>query len=42
MLDKGINQEQIIIRNADGVYVLTPALNQVYKFKGDWPLNIPV
>ena len=39
MLDKGINQEQIIIRNADGVYVLTPALNQVYKFKGDWPLN---
>lgn len=39
MLDKAIDQEQIIIKNADGVFVLTPALNQVYKFKGDWPLN---
>lgn len=39
LLDKGINQEQIIIRNGNGVFVLTPALNQVYKFKGDWPLN---
>ena len=39
LFDKGVNQEQIIIRNKNGVYVLTPALNQVYKFKGDWPLN---
>ena len=39
MFDKGIEQEQIIIKNKDGVFVLTPALNQVYKFKGDWPLN---
>lgn len=39
LLDKGINQEQIILRNNQGVHVLTPALNQVYKFKGDWPLN---
>lgn len=39
LLDKGVNQEQIIIRNENGVYVLTPALNQVYRFKGDWPLN---
>lgn len=39
MYDKAIEQEQIIIKNTDGVYVLTPALNQVYKFKGDWPLN---
>lgn len=39
MVDKAINQEQIIIKNEKGVYVLTPALNQVYKFKGDWPLN---
>lgn len=39
MLDKAINQEQIIIKNDKGVYVLTPALNQVYKFKGEWPLN---
>lgn len=39
MFDKTSEQEQIIIKNKDGVYVLTPALNQVYKFKGDWPLN---
>lgn len=39
MYDKSINQEQIVIKNKDGVYVLTPALNQAYKFKGDWPLN---
>lgn len=39
MYDKAIEQEQIIIKNSDGVYVLTPALNQVYKFKGEWPLN---
>ena len=39
MYDKASEQEQIIVKNKDGVYVLTPALNQVYKFKGDWPLN---
>ena len=39
MHDKAVNQEQIIIKNKDGVYVLTPALNQAYKFKGEWPLN---
>ncbi len=41
LLDKNINQEQIILRNAKGVFVLTPMLNQVYQFKGDWPLNSP-
>lgn len=40
-LDKGINQEQILLRNLNGVYVLTPALNQVYEFESDWPLNYP-
>lgn len=39
MYDKAVNQEQIIIKNKDGVYVLTPALNQAYKFNGEWPLN---
>ena len=39
MFDKASNQEQIIIKNNDGVYVLTPALNQAYKFNGSWPLN---
>lgn len=41
LFDKGINQEQIIIKNEEGVYVLTPSLNQVYEFNGTWPLNSP-
>ena len=41
MLDKNINQTQIMLKNNEGVFVLTPLLNQVYKFKGDWPLNSP-
>lgn len=41
LLDKDINQEQILLRNNEGVYVLTPVLNQVYTFKGDYPLNAP-
>ena len=41
LLDKNINQEQIMLRNKDGVFVLTPKLNQVYQFKGDYPLNSP-
>lgn len=41
LLDKGISQEQIIVKNKSGVYVLTPSLNAVYHFEGDWPLNSP-
>lgn len=41
LFDTTINQEQLIIRNKLGVYVLTPTLNQVYEFKGEWPLNTP-
>lgn len=37
--DKELNQTQIILRNKDGVYVVTPTLNQIFKFEGDWPLN---
>lgn len=37
--DKEINQKQDIIRNKDGVFVVTPALNQIFKFEGNWPLN---
>lgn len=39
LYDTTINQEQIMLRNEEGVYVLTPALNQVYQFKSGWPLN---
>jgi outer membrane lipoprotein-sorting protein len=37
LYDTSINQEQILLRNADGVYVLTPRLNQVHKFNSSWP-----
>ncbi|WP_186576323.1 LolA family protein [Aquibacillus kalidii] len=30
---------QIILRNKDGVFVLTPALNKSFKFQSDWPNN---
>ena len=33
------NQTQIILKNADGVYVLTPALNKSFRFQSDWPYN---
>ena len=28
---------QMILRNKEGVYVVTPALNKSYKFQSDWP-----
>lgn len=33
------NQSQIILRNEDGVFVLTPALNKSFRFQSDWPNN---
>jgi len=33
------NHEQIILKNEEGVYVLTPALNKSFKFQSDWPYN---
>ena len=39
MTDKGVNQQQIILKNDEGVFVITPSLNQVFKFKGEWPSN---
>ncbi len=33
------NNRQIIVKNDEGVHVLTPALNKVFKFDSDWPLN---
>lgn len=41
LLDKELNQEQIIIKNDKGVFVVTPSLNQIFKFEGDWPMNSP-
>ncbi|MBG9587343.1 LolA family protein [Cytobacillus firmus] len=32
-------QSQMILRNNDGVFVLTPALNKSFRFQSDWPQN---
>ncbi len=39
LVNKNNNHEQIIIKNDDGVYVLTPSLNKTFKFQSDWPEN---
>ena len=39
LVNKVNNHEQIILRNEDGVYVLTPSLNKSFKFQSDWPYN---
>ncbi len=33
------DQSQMILRNKEGVYVLTPALNKSFKFQSEWPEN---
>lgn len=33
------NHEQVILKNTDGVYVVTPSLNKSFKFQSDWPNN---
>ena len=30
------DQSQIILRNEEGVFVLTPALNKSFRFQSDW------
>ena len=37
--NKTSNHEQIILKNEDGVYVLTPTLNKSFKFQSKWPYN---
>lgn len=39
MLNKTNDHEQIILRNKDSVYVVTPSLNKSFKFQSDWPYN---
>ncbi|MBR1416947.1 MAG: outer membrane lipoprotein carrier protein LolA [Bacilli bacterium] len=31
--------EQIILKNSDAVYVITPSLNKSFKFQSEWPNN---
>ncbi|MEH7546043.1 LolA family protein [Neobacillus vireti] len=33
------DQSQMILRNKEGVFVLTPALNKSFRFQSDWPQN---
>ena len=33
------NHTQIILKNEDGVYLLTPSLNKSFKFQSDWPYD---
>ena len=37
--NKSNDHEQIIIKNKEGVYVITPSLNKSFKFQSDWPYN---
>lgn len=37
--NKTNNHEQVILKNNDGVYVLTPSLNKSFKFQSEWPYN---
>lgn len=39
LTNKANNHEQIILKNSEGVYVLTPALNKSFKFQSEWPYN---
>ncbi|MBD7983937.1 outer membrane lipoprotein carrier protein LolA [Sporosarcina sp. Sa2YVA2] len=33
----GTEDSQMIVRNNDGVFVITPSLGKTYKFQSDWP-----
>lgn len=39
LINKTNNHEQIILKNSEGVYLLTPSLNKSFKFQSDWPYN---
>lgn len=39
LINKNNEHEQIILKNDEGVYVLTPSLNKSFKFQSDWPYN---
>lgn len=39
MVNQNNNHEQIILKNEDAVYVVTPSLNKSFKFESEWPEN---
>lgn len=39
LVNSSNNHEQIILKNSEGVYVITPSLNKSFKFQSEWPNN---
>ena len=39
LVNKTNDHEQIILKNKEGVYVVTPELNKSFKFQSEWPNN---
>lgn len=39
LINSNNNHEQVILKNKDGVYVVTPSLNKSFKFQSSWPEN---
>ena len=39
MVNTTNNHEQIILKNSEGLYVITPSLNKSFKFDSNWPDN---
>ncbi len=39
LVNKDNHHEQIILKNENGVYVVTPSLNKSFKFQSEWPYN---
>lgn len=39
LTNKENNHQQIILRDENSVYVLTPSLNKSFKFQSEWPYN---
>jgi len=39
MKNEATGNEQVILKNDEGVFVLTPSLNKQFKFQSEWPLT---
>ena len=39
LINKDNSHEQIILKNENGVFVVTPSLNKSFKFQSEWPYN---
>ena len=39
LVNKSNDHEQVILKNEEGVYIVTPSLNKSFKFQSDWPNN---